>query len=74
MNIILSTNSLGAASLRSAATKKLKIGSCESGEYFSPSPFFSPPQLLVKAAKSGLRRKTKDQKFLFEKNLIKYCK
>jgi hypothetical protein len=39
---------------------------------FSPSPFFSPPQFLAKAAKSGLRRKTKDQKFLFEKNLITY--
>jgi len=25
---------------------------------FSPSPFFSPPHLLTKAAKSGLRRKT----------------
>jgi hypothetical protein len=43
-----------------AATKKVKVGSCESGECFSPSPFFSPPHLLTKAAKSGLRRKTKD--------------
>ena len=50
-----------------AATKRLKNGSCESGECFSPPPFFSPPQFLAKAAKSGLRRKTKGQKFLFEK-------
>jgi len=56
-----------------AATKKLKIGSCRSGECFSPPPFFSPPHFLAKAAKSGLRRKTKEgRKFLFEKNLIKY--
>ena len=55
-----------------AATKRLKNDSCESGECFSPPPFFSPPQFLAKAAKSGLRRKTKGQKFLFEKRLITY--
>jgi len=54
--------------------QKLKIGSCGSGECFSPPPFFSPPYFLAKAAKSGLRRKTKAQKFLFGKCFITFYK
>ena len=40
-----------------AATKRLKIGSCESGECFSPPPFFSPPDFLRRRQKADYGEK-----------------
>jgi len=48
-----------------AATKRLKVGSYRSGECFSPSPFFSPPQLFREGGEKRTTAKNKRPKVPF---------
>jgi hypothetical protein len=62
---MLDTDQPGVASLRSAATKKLKIGSCESGELFFAFAFLFAASVSCEGGEKRTTAKNKRPKVPF---------